>query len=115
MGNEVSITDVVETTVRTATGIPVRLPRPEEPQPQNTVATAGPFGQLHLSGTALQIPLIPGIVGNPSKILLEEIQILLLSLQCLLSSKQDGDGHFILVLLFTAWREYITEVSHDYI
>ena len=115
MGNEVSITDVVETTVRIATGIPVHLPRPEEPQPQNTVATAVPFG--HLSATALQIPLIPGIVGNPSKILLKEIQILLLSLQCLLSStsKQDGDGHFILVLLFTAWREYITEVSHDYI
>ena len=70
MGNEVSITRVVKTTGHTGcTGIPVHLPTPqEESQRQNTVATAVfPFG--HPPATIMSNPLIPGIFGNPFKIL----------------------------------------------
>lgn len=106
MGNKQSTIDVLERAVHIATGIPIPLPRPQQER-QIVDATA----VLSLTGDLPPyIPaIIPGIFGNPWEILWREIQILLQSLSSS-SSKSDGDGHFILILLFIAWREYITEV-----
>lgn len=101
MGNEQSKEETIDVLARVGqaiTGLPIPVPLQTE-----TVAVHSLIGS----------PLTPHPF-DPSAILWSEVKTLLQSLRRLLSSSSSSSsnakGHFILVLLFTAWREYITKV-----
>ena len=98
-----------------------------EQSKEETIDALARVGQA-ITGLPIPVPLqtaavaVHPLIGSPctphpfdpSAILWSEVKTLLQSLRSLFSSScsssSNAKGHFILVLLFTAWREYITKV-----
>ena len=92
---------------------------------EETIDAMARVGQA-ITGLPIPVPLqteavaVHSVIGSsctphpfdPSAILWSEVKTLLQSLRSLFSSSSSSNAknHFILVLLFTAWREYITKV-----